>query len=166
MRTLLLVVCMGLLSFSVFASDQEQDQIDRLFEAMDADSMVDEMYNQMDVMFETMQQQMNISTDEMPIYNKHNKKMAEVLRQELSWAKMAPDMKNLYVQNFTTAEIQALLDFYESPAGQAFVKKMPVVMQESMVIGQQMLMQAMPQIQKLGLELSEELKAYRAESTK
>jgi len=118
------------------------------------------------VMFETMQKQMNISADEMPIYDKHNKKMTEVLRQELSWEKMAPDMKNLYVQNFTTAEIQALLDFYESPAGKAFVEKMPVIMQESMVIGQQMVMQAMPQIQKLGAELSEELKAYRAKAAK
>ncbi|MEL6777751.1 MAG: DUF2059 domain-containing protein [Cyanobacteria bacterium J06597_16] len=42
----------------------------------------------------------------------------------------------IYDRNFTEAEIVAIIEFYESPAGQSVLAKMPLVVQESMSVGQ------------------------------
>ncbi|WP_431307733.1 DUF2059 domain-containing protein [Agaribacter marinus] len=42
------------------------------------------------------------------------------------------------------AEIAALIEFYESPVGRSYIEKIPAITQESMAIGQQIAMQAMP----------------------
>jgi hypothetical protein len=42
----------------------------------------------------------------------------------------------VYARNLTIEEMKQLADFYRSPVGQTFLKKMPVIVQESMAMGQ------------------------------
>jgi len=42
----------------------------------------------------------------------------------------------VYDRNFTDAEIDGMLAFYSSPVGQKVLSKLPVVLQESMQVGQ------------------------------
>jgi hypothetical protein len=42
----------------------------------------------------------------------------------------------VYARNLTIDEMKQLADFYRSPVGQTFLKKMPVIFQESMALGQ------------------------------
>jgi len=42
----------------------------------------------------------------------------------------------VYARNLTIDEMRQLTDFYRSPLGQRFLQKMPVIFQESMVLGQ------------------------------
>ncbi len=67
------------------------------------------------------------------------KKFAEVMRQEFTWAKLQPIYVNIYQESFTQEEIDGLIAFYRSPAGDALVKKMPLVLQKSMGAMQGML---------------------------
>ena len=167
MRKLALIVAIGMFSSSLYANTQtQQDPIEEMFVAMDAESTMDVIYQQMGSVFERIQQQMNISKDEAFIFEKYNAQMIEIMRTEMSWDKMKPDMINLYKQNFTSEEIQAITDFYNSPAGRSFTQKMPVIAQESMMIGQQMAMQAMPAIQEVSKALQAELTEYRAQKNK
>ena len=168
MNTLRLVASFALLSLITISNAQEKsdiDQIDELFDAMKASSMVDMMYQQIGGMMEGMQQQLNVTKDEMPIFEKYNNKMVDIMRTEMSWEKMEPDIRNIYLQNFTSDEINALVDFYKSPTGQKFVEKMPNITQESMIIGQQMALQAMPAIQQVAEEFQAEITEYRAQNT-
>nr|WP_246534888.1 DUF2059 domain-containing protein [Wohlfahrtiimonas chitiniclastica] len=43
----------------------------------------------------------------------------------------------VYQKEFTEADVKAFLEFYQSPAGKKMIEKQPVIMQESMMIGQQ-----------------------------
>jgi hypothetical protein len=43
----------------------------------------------------------------------------------------------VYVKHLTAAEMEATLEFYRSPAGQSILQKMPLVMAESVRLGQQ-----------------------------
>lgn len=152
------------ISFNTLAdAHQEKDTIDELFEVTQADKMVDTMYAQMGSMFDSMRQQMGVKPEEMPIFEKYNQQMISLLQTEVSWAKMSPDLKVIYSQNFTEAEIQALLKFYKSPVGQTFIEKTPIITQQSMQIGQQAAMKAMPQIQELAANLQAELAEFRAQ---
>lgn len=67
---------------------------------------------------------------------------------------LAEAVAGIYVKHFTAEEMEATLEFYRSPTGQSILQKMPVVMQESMAIGQQWGME-------LGQKLAEELEARR-----
>ena len=42
----------------------------------------------------------------------------------------------IYARNFTADELREVTAFYRGPTGQKFVQKLPVITQESMVIGQ------------------------------
>lgn len=42
----------------------------------------------------------------------------------------------VYDRNFTAEEIEGMIAFYSSPVGQKVIAKLPVVMQESMQLGQ------------------------------
>ena len=165
MKKLLLILSLsGTIAFNTFANDhQEKDTIEELFEVMQAEKMVDTMYAQMGAMFENMREQMGVNPEEMHIFKKHNQQMFSLLQKEVSWAKMLPDLKAIYAQNFTEYEIQAVLEFYKSPAGQAFIEKTPIITQQSMQIGQQAAMRAMPKIQALSEKLQAELAEFRAQ---
>jgi hypothetical protein len=49
---------------------------------------------------------------------------------------LVDQMASVYARNFTPDEMRELATFYRSPVGQRFLEKMPIVMQESMSIGQ------------------------------
>lgn len=166
MKKLFYIFALGsFISFSALAADQNtQDDIDELFEVMQAEKMIDTMYQQFGAMFDNMREQMGVKPDEMPIFEKHNQKMVELMRKEMGWAQMSGDLKTIYSQNFTEQEIAEILAFYKSPVGQSFVEKMPAITQESMMLGQQMAMNAMPKIQEVAQQLQAELQEHRAKA--
>src|SRR5262245_493092 len=54
-------------------------------------------------------------------------KVMDALREEMSYEKTKPFLLRIYSESFTQEEIDGLIAFYESPAGRAFIAKMPVV---------------------------------------
>jgi hypothetical protein len=49
---------------------------------------------------------------------------------------MIDQVAALYARTFTTEELREVVAFYRGPTGQKFVQRMPLIMQESMLIGQ------------------------------
>lgn len=78
--------------------------------------------------------------------NQINEVMA-LVSAELSWEKLKPDYVTLYADTFSEEELRGLIDFYKSPAGQAFSRKQPELMRRSMELGQRLMRQVMPKIQ-------------------
>jgi hypothetical protein len=64
----------------------------------------------------------------------------------------------IYTKHLTAEEMEAAIDFYRTPAGAAIIRKMPLIMQESMAAGQQW-----------GMELSrsatERIEAWQTDQT-
>jgi len=56
-----------------------------------------------------------------------DKKVAGMVDAQLSWNAIGPEVVNIYAKTFTEEELTAILNFYKSPAGAAFVAKMPTV---------------------------------------
>jgi hypothetical protein len=84
------------------------------------------------------------------------------MKAEMSWRSMKADLKNIYLQNFTDNEIADMLAFYRSETGQSVLRNMPVVMQESMQVGQAMAEKAMPKIQALSERKSKDLQELKS----
>ena len=73
----------------------------------------------------------------------------DLLKQELAWAKMKPEYVKLYDELFTEEELDAIVAFYRSPAGQAMTKKMPQLVQRSMQLSQRRMNDVMPKVKQL-----------------
>lgn len=159
-----------LLSLLIFSSslyaeqNTKQQKIDELISVMNLDSMVDSMYGQIEGMMKGMSDQMGVKPSEQAIFDKYYGDMTTVLKTEMSWAKMQPMMVNVYDKHFSEQEIADMLAFYKTDTGQKILEKMPVVMQESMQMSQSLMKDAMPKIQTLAQQLSDELEQSRSES--
>ncbi len=73
-----------------------------------------------------------------------------------SYQTLKPDFIRIYPDTYTEEELDGLVKFYESPAGQAFVNKMPVVMTKTMELVQQRMQTLMPHMQERMKELTAE----------
>ena len=62
-----------------------------------------------------------------------------------SMNKIRPALVKVYTDTYTEEELDGILAFYKSPAGKAFLQKMPEVMQRSMPTMMQMMSDMQPQ---------------------
>ncbi len=69
----------------------------------------------------------------------------------------------IYMESFTQDEVDGMLAFYATPAGQALIKKMPVAMQKTMEAMQQMMGPMMQKLQAIQSESIAELQALNKE---
>jgi len=74
-------------------------------------------------------------------------KMMSLVAGRLSKAK--PALAKVYTDTYTEEEIDGILVFYKSPAGKAFLEKMPEVMQRSMPVMMQMMGDLQPEIKRM-----------------
>lgn len=97
------------------------------------------------------------------ILDRTGKQMVDVMLEQMRYDVMEPEYIRLYTESFSQADVDGMLAFYRSPAGQSMLKKMPGLMKNSMVLIQQRMQLLMPQIQKLQSEMIEQLRAAKSE---
>ena len=85
------------------------------------------------------------------------KKVTALIADECSYAKMEPMFLPIYRETFSEEEVAGMIAFYKTPAGEAVIHKMPVLMQKTMGMQQQMLMQVMPKIQEIQQQFAAEM---------
>jgi uncharacterized protein len=95
------------------------------------------------------------------VIDRHARRMGELIRTELSWAKMEPMQLRIYRESFDQVEIDGLTQFYRSPIGQSFVSKMPVVTQKVMAEMQIYMQQVMPKMQAAMQEMTAEVRSLK-----
>lgn len=76
-------------------------------------------------------------------------KMGRIIADALSWDALKPSYVKLYADAFTEDEIDGILAFYKSPAGQAMVSKTPQLMTQGSQVALQRMASVQPEIQKL-----------------
>jgi uncharacterized protein len=84
--------------------------------------------------------------------------MSAAMGEMLNWDNLMPMYLRIYRDSFTQDEIDGVIKFYKSPAGQAYVKKLPVVMQSVMREMQGFMKPALEKIQAIQKESLQELK--------
>jgi hypothetical protein len=63
-------------------------------------------------------------------------RMAQVMREEMGWDVLRPGMVQIYRETLSQDEVDGLIAFHKTPAGQAMINKMPLIMQRSMALTQ------------------------------
>lgn len=164
MKNILITFLILLSPITVYAEEGvEKATVEELLEVTNVKSIVDTMYFEIDQMLEGLAAQLEISVEEQPIFDKYIVKVNASVKEQISWEKMKDPMIDLYMKHYTEKEIKDILAFYKTDTGKSLVKKMPVVMQDSIQLSQSMFKMTLPRIQELAEELQTELVQARSE---
>jgi hypothetical protein len=144
--------------------------VKQLLEVAQAHKLVDSVMKQMDIL---MLQAIAQATRGQPVSEKvqndidqHRNEMTSLMKESLDWKKLEPIYVRIYQKSFTQAEVDGMIAFYKTPAGQAMIGKMPAVMQNSIDEMQQLMGPVMDQIQKTQQDVAAAVKADTKPETK
>jgi hypothetical protein len=85
--------------------------------------------------------------------------IASLVKEELNWATFEPMMIEVYRNTFSQHEVDGMLTFYRSEAGQAVIAKLPTAMQQTMTSMQSHVKTLTPKIVQLERDMAAQLKA-------
>lgn len=141
MNKILAVLVLSVATFSALAVEPTDPSIEKLLTLTKAESLMDTLYANME---QGMRQGMLQAAAGKPLTDEQRrviesvpKKFAEVMREELNWASLKPMYVKIYKESFDQEDVDGLIAFYGSKAGQAYVNKMPGAMQKSMAFVQE-----------------------------
>jgi hypothetical protein len=140
-----------------------EPSIKQLLEVAQAHKLVDSVMAQMDSL---LQQTIAQATKGQPVPDKVQKdidqRRTEVLtmmKDLLDWKKLEPMYVRIYQKTFTQQEIDGMIAFYKTAAGQAVISKMPAAMQNTVDEMQQMMGPVMQKMQQMQRDVAAELRA-------
>jgi hypothetical protein len=85
-----------------------------------------------------------------------------VIHDELNWDKLKPQFTRIYVETYSQEEVDGLIAFFRSPAGQAYLAKTPQLMQQVMQFMQSYMAEIMPKMQQIARDAARESAAAAA----
>ena len=137
--------------------------IKQLLEVAQSHKLVDSVMAQMDNL---LQQTIAEATKGQPIPDKVQKdidqrrsELLALMKDLLDWKKLEPMYVRIYQKTFSQPEVDGMIAFYKTPAGQAVISKMPAAMQNSIDEMQQMMGPVMQRMQQMQHDVVAEMKA-------
>ncbi|WP_348731376.1 DUF2059 domain-containing protein [Rheinheimera texasensis] len=154
-----LLSCAAALLFSLQAQAEPATRatIEKFLQVTEAANMMDQAYQNMDQMTAQMLASSGLDTKRDKQIQQDMQEMNALVRAELSWDKMEEPLIALYGSVFSEAELQDIIAFYQSDAGQKMLKRQPELIQGTMVMMQEQMQTLMPKIK----ALSEKQRAAR-----
>ena len=144
------------------SSPPSEASIKQLLEVAQARKLADSVMAQMDNL---MQQAVVQAVHGRPIpptvqkeIDQSRAEMLAMMKEVLDWNKLEPMYTRVYQKTFTQQEIDGMLAFYKTPAGQAVLGKMPAVMQNTMDEMQQLMGPVMQKVQKMQEDVVTQMK--------
>jgi len=154
-RKVIVFIAVALVFGVVAARAQEQSRralAEELINVMDARSLLERNLDLIKQMIQTQAGQMNQITGRpgaSPDASQTSEKMFELVSQYLNWDRIKGDFISVYSETYTEDEMKGIIAFYQSPAGQAFLKKQPQLMQRTIEVSQKWMKDILPKIQEL-----------------
>jgi hypothetical protein len=102
-------------------------------------------------------QQMDLSSEAYATAQRYLRRINDLVAREMQWQEIKDDYIGLYTDSFTERELHQLIQFYSTPLGRKVIEKMPILMEQSMQLGQKKMMKIMPEIQALSEEMIQEI---------
>jgi hypothetical protein len=113
-------------------------------------------------MRETFKQASNgqtLNAQQQQIQDETRAKIVALMKSELDWSRMQPQMVEVYRNTFTPAEIEGMLRFYDSPVGRSVIVKQPQATQQLMQLIHEDMRTLIPQLVKLQQDAGARIRA-------
>ena len=140
-----------------------QESIRQLFEVMHSSKLLDAYMTQIDSTVRASMQQalagQQLNPKQQKILDDMGRQIGSLVKAELNWPAIEPLMIDVYRNTFSQHEVDGMLTFYRSEAGQAVIAKLPTAMQQSMTGIQSHAQALTPKIVQLEKDTAAQLKA-------
>jgi len=110
----------------------------------------------------TVMAQMQLTPEQEKIRADYQAKIVGIIKEALGWSTVEPLLVQAYQSTFTQEEVNAMLQFYDSPIGQSVGAKLPAVNQQISQLTQQRMQDVIPKIIEAQKEMAQRLKATSA----
>lgn len=155
-----------LLAGSLIASYAEaakptEESLKNMFVLLDVQHVMQTMNSNLDVMLKNIQENafksQPVSKEKQEAFDRFRDKLKVIYKQEMSWEHMEPALLEIYSNSLNQEDVDGITAFYQSPAGQAYIKKMPLLTQQSIAVMQKQMQPFMQKILIISKEMNEEL---------
>ncbi len=99
-----------------------------------------------------------LTPDQQKITDDFQAKVQKLVDDSVSWDKVKPVMVQAYADTYTESELDGILAFYHSPAGQAMLAKNPQLMSHTVELMQKQMAGLEPQIDQAAKDYTEQMK--------
>jgi hypothetical protein len=148
MKTAALLALLAIVPFAGAQELTKEAKIQRLLTVMNADSLIDQMFEQIKAMTAS-QVPPGATPEQIAKAREIQGKVMDVVKAHISWEKMRPQYVKLYEETFSDDEVNGMLAFYESPSGRAMLAKMPALVGKIMEVAQAQMKDVLPEIQRI-----------------
>ena len=150
------------LNTKVIAAVPSDDSINELMIITNSKEMLSDNIAEsnkiMDGMIQKRLKGRQVNQAEQEVIDNTKRKMLLLFDTVLKWEVIEPNIRKIYKESFSQEEIDAMIVFYKSPSGQALIKKMPLVMQNTMTFMETAMESLIPQIKQIEKEFTAEMK--------
>ncbi|MGA9235944.1 MAG: DUF2059 domain-containing protein [Desulfobacterales bacterium] len=153
--SVLLSLCIASLGYA--DSQTHRQAAEEVLRLTKVDKMLGPLVDQIQQVQIQQLQQMNLSREAYSAAQRYLQRINDLVAREMQWQEIKNDYIGLYTDAFTEQELHQLIQFYSTPLGRKVVDKMPVLMEQSMQLGQKKMMNIMPEIQALSEEMIQEI---------
>ncbi len=124
--------------------------------------MIEQQKQAMAGMSQQMAASMKLKGVDPQAFADYQKKVMDLVMSSLDPKQMESDAAGIYSEVFTKSQLDGLGDFYDSPAGQAYIDKQPEIQTRMQQIMMPRLMAVMPQVQALAQDFAKQQTAAAA----
>ncbi|MGA7156455.1 MAG: DUF2059 domain-containing protein [Acidobacteriaceae bacterium] len=128
-------------------------KVQQMFEVMHMDRMMSQlmtaMGGAMQQMVRTMPGADQMNEQQKALMDEFMKQGMQLVTDTMSWKSMEPEYVKIYATAFTTQEIDAIIAFYQTSAGQSMLEKTPMLTQAGMKIAQGRMVELEPKLKAL-----------------
>ncbi len=139
--------------------------LEELFQVTNSSNLFAAVRKQMDAVIQNSVRQANdgqtVTPERQAIIDRMVARMSEVAKQTVAWETLKPIMTRVYQESFSQEDVDAMLKFYKSTAGQNMLQKMPLVMQNMMTEFQTVMRPMQEQMRQIAQEAQDELKQLK-----
>jgi hypothetical protein len=147
----------------------KQAKVKELFAAMHMNHVLDPMLKAIQQEMQGMVQQaagtQQMTPQQKKLTQDYMNQSMTVVDQSLGWNALEPEYVKLYANTYTESEIDGILAFYKSPAGQAMLAKSPQLTQGAMQIVHGRMTAFQPKVQALAQQYIKQMKATMPATT-
>jgi hypothetical protein len=141
-------------------------KVEEMIHVTKMDQMMSQVMDQMSERMKAMTSQqtanLNMSADQRKVFDDYQAHIHQIMADSISWEKMKPLIITIYSETYTDEELDGILAFYRTPAGQALVAKSPQLMAKTMDLVQQQMLDVQPKIQQATEDFTYQMKQLHA----
>jgi hypothetical protein len=166
----LLALLLAVPTFAYADEASKRVKIEDLIRVTKMDALLNQAMAQMSAQMKAMSEDQTPTRSSMtPAQQKladdFDAKVQKIITDAVSWDKLKPVMIQSYADTYTEEELDGILAFYHSPAGQAMLAKNPQLMSHTVELVQKQMIDLQPQLEQATKDYVEQLKKQSSPPT-